>query len=40
MGCCALAPVMVVDEDIYGKVTSTKVKPILKQYKKKTEGQP
>jgi NADH-quinone oxidoreductase subunit E len=34
MGCCALAPVMVVDEDIYGKVTSTKVNKILNQYKK------
>lgn len=38
MGCCALAPVMVVDEDIYGKVTSTKVKTIFNQYKKKTGG--
>ena len=32
MGCCALAPVMVVDDDIYGKITSTKVKNILNNY--------
>ena len=33
MGCCALAPVLVVDKDIYGKTTSTKVKQILNKYK-------
>jgi len=33
MGCCALAPVMVVDDDIYGKLTSTKVKNKLDKYK-------
>jgi NADH-quinone oxidoreductase subunit E len=33
MGCCALAPVMVVDKDIYGKTTSTKVKQIMNKYK-------
>ncbi|UCD14196.1 MAG: NADH-quinone oxidoreductase subunit NuoE [Thermoplasmatales archaeon] len=33
MGCCALAPVMVVDKEIYGKTTSTKVKQILNKYK-------
>ncbi|UCF13028.1 MAG: NADH-quinone oxidoreductase subunit NuoE [Thermoplasmatales archaeon] len=33
MGCCALAPVMVVDKDIYGKTSSTKVKQILNKYK-------
>ncbi len=32
MGCCALAPVMVVDNDIFGKITSTKVKNILNDY--------
>jgi len=38
MGCCALAPVMVVDKDIYGKTTSTKVEGILNQYREKREG--
>lgn len=38
MGCCALAPVMVVDNDIYGKITSTKVKIILHKYKSKNGG--
>ena len=38
MGCCALAPVMVVDNDIYGKVTSTKIKTILQKYKSKNGG--
>ncbi len=33
MGCCALAPVMVIDMDIYGKTTSTKVRQILNKYK-------
>ena len=33
MGCCALAPVMVVDKEIYGKTTSTKVKQIINKYK-------
>ncbi len=30
LGCCALAPVMVVDEDVYGSCTTTKVGEILK----------
>jgi len=38
MGCCALAPVMVVDKDIHGKVTSTKVEGIFNQYREKREG--
>ena len=33
MGCCALAPVIVVDNDIYGKVATTKVKNILAKFK-------
>jgi len=33
MGCCALAPVMVVDDNIYGKITSIKVKNTLDKYK-------
>ena len=38
MGCCALAPVMVVDKDIYGKVTLTKADSILNKYRGKMEG--
>ena len=32
-GACALAPVVVVDKDVYGRVATTKVKDILLQYK-------
>jgi len=31
-GCCALAPVVVVDETVYGKMTIAKVKQILTKY--------
>ena len=31
-GCCALAPVLVVDEDVYSRVTPVKVKEILDKY--------
>lgn len=31
-GCCALAPVMAVDGEVYGKVTTPKVKEILSKY--------
>ncbi len=34
LGCCGLAPVVTVNEDIYGKVTMSKVPKILKKYKK------
>lgn len=32
-GCCALAPVMVVDDDVYSRVTPVKVREILEKYK-------
>ncbi len=32
LGCCALAPVMVVDEKYYGKVDSAKLKKVLDSY--------
>jgi len=35
VGCCALAPVVVIDEDVYGKLTPVKVKDVLALYKKK-----
>jgi len=31
-GCCALAPVMVVDKTVYGRVTTVKAKKILAEY--------
>jgi NADH-quinone oxidoreductase subunit E len=31
-GCCALAPVVVVDKDVHARVTSTRVKKLLKRY--------
>jgi NADH:ubiquinone oxidoreductase subunit E len=32
LGCCALAPVMQIDNQIYGRVTSTRLKRILESY--------
>jgi len=31
-GSCALAPVMVVDDQVYGNVTTSKAEEILKEY--------
>ena len=33
-GCCALAPVMVIDQDVYSRVTPPKAREILAQYEK------
>ena len=33
-GSCALAPVMVIDKDVYGRVTEAKTKQILAEYQK------
>ncbi len=32
LGCCALAPVMQIDDQIYGRVTNTRLKRILESY--------
>ncbi len=32
-GCCALAPVMVIDEDVHSRMTPVKVKEVLGKYK-------
>jgi len=32
-GCCGLAPVVVVDKDIYGKITRNKLLSLIKEYK-------
>jgi NADH-quinone oxidoreductase subunit E len=34
LGCCGLAPVVTVGQDLYGKVTLTKVEQIIRQYQK------
>ena len=33
LGCCGLAPVMMIDDDVYGKMEPQKIKEILKKYK-------
>lgn len=33
LGCCSLAPVVMIDDEIYGKLTPKKIKEILKGYK-------
>jgi len=38
-GCCALAPVVVVNEDVYGKMTTDRVKEILDTYKEKKDDE-
>lgn len=35
IGCCGLAPVITIDEDLYGKVSIAKVPKILEKYKTK-----
>jgi len=38
LGCCSLAPVMMVDETTYGRLTPVKIKKILASYKKNERG--
>ncbi|MCP4724408.1 MAG: NADH-quinone oxidoreductase subunit NuoE [bacterium] len=33
LGCCSLAPVLMIDDEIYGKLTTSKIKKIIKEYK-------
>jgi len=35
LGCCSLAPVMMVNEDTYGKLTPQKLRKIIRDYQKK-----
>ena len=39
LGCCGLAPVMTVGDDLYGGVTQAKLPRILKKYSDKGEGE-
>lgn len=34
LGCCSLAPVIMINEETYGNLTSSSIKRIIKQYKK------
>jgi len=34
VGCCGLAPVVMIGEEVHGKVTQTKIPALLKKYKK------
>ncbi len=38
LGCCGLAPVVVINEEVYGKLALSKVPSVLKKYTKKTGG--
>lgn len=33
LGCCGLAPVMIIDDEVYGKLEAKKIPEILKKYK-------
>jgi len=37
-GCCALAPVVMVDKDVHGRISSTKTQKLLKRYNGKEPG--
>ncbi len=37
LGCCGLAPVITINEDLYGSVTQAKMAKILKRYQDQTE---
>jgi NADH-quinone oxidoreductase subunit E len=37
LGCCSLAPVIMIDNSTYGNLTPAEVKKIIKRYKKATE---
>ena len=37
LGCCSLAPVVMIDDQTYGKLTPGKLRKILRQYRKKEE---
>lgn len=38
LGCCSLAPVMMVDEDVYGRLTPAEMRKILKEQQRKAVG--
>lgn len=38
LGCCSLAPVMMIDETVYGRLTPSKACDIIKKYEQKNAG--
>ena len=40
MGACGLAPVMMIDDDVYGKMTVKQLDGILDKYRLKTRKKP
>ncbi len=38
LGCCALAPVMVIDDEVFGSMTAAKVNRTLRKYQKQNSG--
>jgi NADH-quinone oxidoreductase subunit E len=39
LGCCALAPVVMIGDRIYAKLTSAKIKSVIREYKESNGGQ-
>jgi len=39
LGCCALAPVMVIDDNVYGNMTAAKVNKILRKFRRAKNNQ-
>jgi len=39
LGCCSLAPVIMVGEKVYGKLSTDRVRKVIKDYKKKEKAQ-
>lgn len=39
LGACGLAPVMMIDDEVYGKLTEEKVRDIINEYKMKESGE-
>lgn len=39
LGCCSLAPVIMIDDKVFGKLDSTKVKNVLKKFREEAENE-
>ncbi len=40
LGCCSLAPVMMIDDKVYGRLTPQEMRKILNQYRRQSQPQP
>ena len=38
LGCCSLAPVITIDDEAYGRLTPTKVREVIRNYKKEAKA--